>query len=103
MTIRNKCLHLGYALFFCSSLWACTNRGNFAATGTVASVERGKDGYTALLKSDKGKQFNAVISRVNLAESKQYQELAIGDKVTVYGDSMLLGDIISIKVKQIKK
>jgi uncharacterized protein YdbL (DUF1318 family) len=69
----------------------------------VAALERGKDGYTAILKTGQGQQVHAVISRVNLADGNQYQQLAIGDKVTVYGDSMRLGEIVSIKVKKIKR
>jgi uncharacterized protein YdbL (DUF1318 family) len=102
MTTPGKCLQLVYVLFLCTCFWACARVGNFSATGTVAALERGKDGYTALLKTNKGEQYNAVISRVNLADGKQYQELAVGDKVTLYGDSMQLGETISIKVMKIK-
>jgi hypothetical protein len=103
MTTPRKCLQLVYVLFFCTSFWACARVGNFSATGTVAALERGKDGYTALLQTDKGGQYQAVISRVNLADGQQYRELTVGDKVTVYGDSMQIGEAISIKVRKIKK
>ena len=103
MTTRHKCLHIVYTCFLCTGIWACAPAGNFSAKGTVAALEQGKDGYTAMLKTDKGQQYHAVISRVNLADSKQYQQLAIGEKVTVYGDSMRLGGTLSIKVKKIKR
>jgi len=69
----------------------------------VATIERKKDGYTALLKATNGQQFNAVISWVNLTNTGEYQELHIGDNVTVNGDSTHLGDVVSMKVKKIKK
>ncbi|MCC9169195.1 hypothetical protein [Pontibacter harenae] len=85
-------------------LGACASSSDaFSAKGTVQSIERGKDGYTAVLANQKGQRFNAVISRVNMAATKAYQELAVGEKVTVYGDTTRYGEVISIKVSQIKK
>jgi len=59
-------------LFILGVMSACVNRRNFSVHGTVATIERGKDGYTALLKATNGQQYDAVISRVNLADSDEY-------------------------------
>jgi len=71
--------------------------------GTVATIELGKDGYTALLKAKNVQQYDAVISRINLADTDEYQESNIGDTVTVYGDSIHLGEVVNIKAKKIRK
>ncbi|MGV3586390.1 MAG: hypothetical protein ACO1OF_05265 [Adhaeribacter sp.] len=95
--------NLGMLPVLLSLALGCATPKEFSAQGTVTAIERGKDGYAALLTDQKGQRFNAVISRVNLAQSGGYQELNIGDQVTVYGDTTRLGDIISVKVSQLKK
>jgi hypothetical protein len=82
---------------------ACTSPGTYSVKGTVSAIQRGKDGYTATLTNKGGHQFEAVISRVNMANTAEYQELEVGDQVTVTGDTTRLGDRINIKVTQIKK
>jgi len=64
--------------------------------GKVTQIKRGKDGYTAEIKTDDNKTYSAVISSVNLAGSAQYREVKIGDTIEVEGD--VLGDGRTIKV-----
>jgi hypothetical protein len=87
-------------LFFMSS---CVGSGNFNIAGIVKSKEIGKDGYTAYFLGNDGKNYSAVISKVNMDHSFEYQELGIGAHVKVYGDSINLGYEIIIKVTKIKK
>jgi hypothetical protein len=102
MTLSPKYPHLVLAAAFCVMGWACARQDSFSAKGTVAAIERGKDGYTATLQAADGQRYQAVISRVNMGAGGAYREVAIGDKITVYGDTIRLQEGISIKVKQIK-
>lgn len=56
--------------------------------GKVTQIIRGKDGYTAEIKADDGKTYSAVISSVNLAGSRQYREVRIGDAIEVEGEKV---------------
>jgi uncharacterized protein YdbL (DUF1318 family) len=103
MFIVSKLFRFLYLILLSCSWYACAQQEYFMAKGTVSAIERGKDGYTAILTTKKGPQVNAVVSRVNMVNTQEYQQLAVGDKVTVYGDSTRLGEVISVKVKRIKK
>lgn len=70
--------------------------------GRVAQITKGKDGYTALIREDSGREYYATISRVNLSESQQYREVKEGDRITVKGESFKLDEELHIKVKEIK-
>ncbi|MEQ1799633.1 MAG: hypothetical protein ABL872_16880 [Lacibacter sp.] len=85
-----------YILF----VFACScNRGNYNIEGTVRSIEKGKDGYTAIIESKTGIKVSAVVSRVDMTFG--YKELAVGDEVKIYGDSSNYKDEISIHVTKI--
>lgn len=58
-----------------------------SVTGTVQEINRGKDGYTAKIADEAGKTFNATISIPNLKDPKQYRSVAVGDKISVKGES----------------
>ena len=79
-------------------LLACNNR-NYSVTGTIKRIEIGKDGYTAILVTERGDSISATISKVNMG--LQYKDLEVGDKVKVYGDSMILGGMISVTATKI--
>ena len=66
--------------------------------GKVTQITRGKDGYTAEIKTDAGKTYSAVISSVNLAGSGQYREVKIGDVIEVEGEDVLGDGGSTIKV-----
>jgi hypothetical protein len=72
----------------------------FSAKGTVQNIEFGKDGYTASLKDDAGKDFDAVISRVKLQTG--YRELKSGEVVKLFGDTMSLDNRLRIIVNKIE-
>ena len=70
--------------------------------GTVGEITFGKDGYTAQLKDDGGREYFVTISRANLDDPKQYRELKAGDKITVKGESFKLDNKLHIKVEELK-
>jgi hypothetical protein len=82
---------------------SCNEDKTISVKGVVKSIEQGKDGYTALISTNDGHQYDAVISRINMASTLEYQDLKVGDFVTVRGDSINMGDRISITVKSISK
>ena len=67
--------------------------------GTVTAVQNGKDGYTATIKDDSGKLFYATISIPNLDDPKQYRAVAVGDVITVKGESWKMEDELHIKAE----
>jgi hypothetical protein len=75
------------------------NGKNVSVRGKVTQIQRGKDGYTAEIKTDDGAIFSAVISSVNLAS--QYREVKVGDAIAVEGED-LFGDGKTIKVTGFK-
>ena len=103
MKKRHAGINLAFIIYVLGLLNACVNPPVFSASGTVEAIKRGKDGNTARLKGKNNQYYQAVISRVNLANTTEYQELTIGDQVKVYGDTVRLGEEISIKVIKIKK
>lgn len=58
-----------------------------AVTGTVKEINKGKDGYTAKIVDEAGKTYNVTISIPNLIDPKQYRSVAVGEKVSVKGES----------------
>jgi hypothetical protein len=70
--------------------------------GKVADITMGKDGYTAHITDDSGRDYYATISRVNLHDPSQYREVKMGDKITVKGESFKLEDKLHIKVHELK-
>ena len=102
-TLKHFLLSLLIAAICTFTFAACNNTEKFSVTGQVENIERGKDGYTAVIATKEGKQYDAVISRVNMANTTEYQELKIGDVVTVAGDTIHLGDRVSITAESIRR
>ena len=55
-------------------------------TGVVTEIQPGKDGYTARIKTQDGKEYFATISRANLQNPETYRTAQPGDTLTVSGD-----------------
>jgi hypothetical protein len=70
-------------------------------TGTVQSVEKGKDGYTAKIKTSERTIYFAVISIPNLGSAEKYRAFKIGEKVTLFGEIWKMGNDNRITVKKI--
>jgi hypothetical protein len=73
-------------------------------SGTVKSIERGKDGYTAKVEVVDHEVYNfyfATISIVNVGGPQNYKQLKEGDKVTLKGEFWKTDTELHIKVKEI--
>ncbi len=81
-------------LFF----YSC-NEGNYSVSGTIKSIEMGKDGFNSVIVNKQGKEFDITISRNDMGI--RYKELKIGDQVRIYGDSSQYGDRIDIHATKI--
>lgn len=81
-------------------LESCATSKEYSATGTVQSIEFGKDGYTASLKDKDENDFDALISIVRM--QKDYKVLKVGDKVELSGDTIHLDNKTRVLVKKIK-
>ncbi|RKS23403.1 hypothetical protein CLV94_2311 [Flavobacterium endophyticum] len=74
-----------------------------AVQGKVGEINKGKDGYTAILTTDDGKIYYATISIPNLKDPKQYRSVQIGETIKVKGDSWKMEDDNYITVRELEK
>ncbi|MFH6997510.1 hypothetical protein ACHRVZ_06235 [Flavobacterium sp. FlaQc-57] len=79
---------------------ACMKDKN-AISGKVESIENGKDGYTAKIKTDKNEVYFATISIVNVGGPENYKKLKEGDEVSLKGEIWKTDTEKHIKVKEI--
>lgn len=70
--------------------------------GKVQEINKGKDGYTAILTTENGIYF-ATISIPNLKDPKQYRAVKIGETIKVSGDSWKMEDDNYITVRELLK
>ena len=77
------------------------NNSTFFAEGTVVSIENGKDGYSAIIKSKEGKDIHFTASRVDMGAT--YTRVKMGDKVRVYGDSSNYSGQAHVHAKKIQQ
>ncbi|HYP50018.1 MAG TPA: hypothetical protein VEQ34_03695 [Pyrinomonadaceae bacterium] len=70
-----------FALGGCNSNPQDSSGKIFSVKGKVTEIERGRDGYTAKIKTDDDKIYSAVISSVTLGA--QYRDVKIGDVIEV--------------------
>jgi len=95
--MKNKYLFLIAAA--CLSIASCASGRNFSAKGTVLNIEYGKDGYTAHMIGNDGKDYDAVISRAKL--EKSYRVLEAGEEVELSGDTLHFDNKVRILVRKI--
>lgn len=70
--------------------------------GKVEAIQRGKDGYTAKLVTAGNKIFFVTISHANLKDHTQYRTVAVGDTLSVKGDTLTIGNEAHITVREIR-
>ncbi|MCV9929268.1 hypothetical protein OIU83_16495 [Flavobacterium sp. LS1R49] len=70
-------------------------------SGKVESIELGKDGYTARIKTEKNEIYFATISIVNLGGPENYKKLKEGDVVSLKGEIWKADTEKHLKVKEI--
>lgn len=71
--------------------------------GKVNEINKGKDGYTAILTTEDGKIYYATISIPNLKDPKQYRSVQIGETIKVTGDSWKMENDNYITVRGLEK
>ncbi|MCV9932180.1 hypothetical protein OIU80_07785 [Flavobacterium sp. LS1R47] len=79
---------------------ACMKDKN-VISGKVVSIEFGKDGYTAKVKTEKNEIYYATISIVNVGGPENYKKLKEGDEVSLKGEIWKTDTEKHIKVKEI--
>jgi hypothetical protein len=68
-------------------LIACQeNKKDGSVKGMVEEIQNGKDGYTAIIKTEENERYFATVSHANLNNPKQYKSANLGDKIKVVGD-----------------
>ncbi|WP_159799349.1 hypothetical protein [Flavobacterium sp. MK4S-17] len=70
--------------------------------GRVTDIQRGKDGYTAKIKTREGIIYFATISIPNLDSPKQFREVKVGEDIEVSGEFWQMGKEQHIKVTELK-
>lgn len=86
-------------LAFCFSCATMKNKNE--VQGNVESVEFGKDGYTATVKTAKNDIYLATISIVNLGGPQNYKVFRTGDQVSLKGEIWKTDTEKHIKVTEI--
>ena len=74
-----------------------------AVQGKVNEINKGKDGYTAILTAEDGKIYYATISIPNLKDPKQYRSVTIGETIKVKGNSWKMENDNYITVRELEK
>ncbi|MBC7846771.1 MAG: hypothetical protein H7Y10_09790 [Flavobacterium sp.] len=79
---------------------ACMKDKN-TISGKVESIEKGKDGYTAKINTNKNEVYFATISIVNLGGPQNFKQLKVGEEVSLKGEIWKTDTEKHIKVKEI--
>lgn len=69
--------------------------------GKVASIEYGKDGYTAKVVTPNKEEYYVTISHSNLLEHKEYRSFKVDDDINVTGIFWQIENTNQITVKKI--
>jgi len=74
-------------VFLVSLIVSCASvKDKNQVEGNVESIEYGKDGYTAKVKTADNEIYLATISRINLVDAKEYKVFQLGEKVKLKGE-----------------
>lgn len=74
-------------VFLVSLIVSCASvKDKNQVEGYVQSIEYGKDGYTAKVKTADNEIYLATISRINLVDAQEYKVFQVGEKVTLKGE-----------------
>lgn len=74
-------------VFLVSLIVSCASvKDKNQVEGSVESIEYGKDGYTAKVKTADNEIYLATISRINLVDAQEYKVFQVGEKVTLKGE-----------------
>jgi len=73
----------------------------FTVEGTVGTITNGKDGYMADLKGTDGKEYSMTVSILRLQD--KFVRFNTGEKVSVSGDTIHLGEKVNVLVRDFSK
>lgn len=74
-------------VFLVSLIVSCASvKDKNQVEGNVESIEYGKDGYIAKIKTTDNEIYLATISRINLVDAQEYNVFQVGEKVTLKGE-----------------
>jgi hypothetical protein len=71
-------------------------------TGVVASIQLGKDGYTAKVHTTRRETVLVTVSRVNLKDPAQYRSVKVGDTLQVIGEAWEMNGETHLKALELK-
>lgn len=74
---------------------------NMIISGVVETIQNGKDGYVADIKTQSKGIYAALVSIVNLGGPENFVRFNVGDKVTVSGTPSMLNETKQLKVEKI--
>jgi hypothetical protein len=82
-----KFLRFGFLMSLIALVFSCASvKDKNQVMGNVESIEYGKDGYTAKVKTEKNEIYLATISMINLGGPQNYKVFKVGEKVTLKGE-----------------
>ena len=82
-----KFLRFGFLMSLIALVFSCASvKDKNQVMGNVESIEYGKDGYTAKVKTEKNEIYLATISIINLGGPQNYKVFKVGEKVTLKGE-----------------
>lgn len=82
-----KFLRFGFLMSLIALIFSCASvKDKNQVMGNVESIEYGKDGYTAKVKTAKNEIYLATISIINLGGPQNYKVFKVGEKVTLKGE-----------------
>lgn len=97
-----KLLGIGFSMVLVGLIFSCASmKDKNRVEGNVESVEFGKDGYTAKVKTVKNVIYLATISMINLGGPQNYKVFKVGEKVVLKGEIWKTGTEKYIKVAEI--
>ena len=80
-------IKIGFLLMLTALIFSCAGvKDKNVVAGNVESIEFGKDGYTAKIKTIDNEIYFATVSIVNVGGPNNYKVFKVGDKVSVKGD-----------------
>jgi hypothetical protein len=100
---RKSFIEVLHSIWLGGLLWLGCSTNSFSTEGIVLHKENGKDGYTAIIYAKDGRRYSAVISKSRIPPEKGYQEVSLGDFVMVSGDTMRIGNVVSILVREMSR
>lgn len=81
---------------------SCSNKpASNTFDGVIESIENGKDGYVAILKDNKGGNFEAIFSIPNMGTN--YKRWEVGDALKIKGDTFSINNTFRVVAKEAVK